>query len=81
MHTKRRTTTEKKDTKAKYSPFVDKTKGLLKILEKRKTQKAQKTESENLELKYERERQCLKKCTKSKGRYICGRYSSDRFSN
>ena len=47
----------KKNTKAKYSPFVDKRESLLKILEKRENQKAQQTESENLELKYEKERQ------------------------
>ena len=46
----------KKDTKAKYSPFIDKRESLLKILEKREKQKAQQTERENLELKYEKER-------------------------
>ena len=47
----------KKDTKAKYSPFVDKRESLLKLLEKREKEKAQQTESENLELKFEKERQ------------------------
>ena len=46
----------KKDTKAKYSPFIDKRESWLKILEKREKQHAQQTERENLELKYEKER-------------------------
>ena len=46
----------KKDTKAKYSPFIEKRESLLKILEKREKQKAQQTERENLKLKYEKER-------------------------
>lgn len=37
----------KKDTKVKYSPFVDKRESLLKILKKREKQKAQQTKSEN----------------------------------
>lgn len=41
---------------AKYYPFVDKRESLLKILKKREKQKAQQTESENLELKFEKER-------------------------
>ena len=47
----------KKDTKGKYSPFVDKRESLLKILEKREKQKAQQTESDILQLKYEKEKQ------------------------
>ena len=47
----------KKDTKGKYFPFVDKRESLLKILEKREKQKAQQTESEILQLKYEKEKQ------------------------
>ena len=46
----------KKDTKAKYSPFIDKRESLLKVLKKREKQKSQQTERENLELKYEKER-------------------------
>ena len=42
-----------KKTKAKYLPFFAKTEGLLKVLEKRERQKAQQTESEHLESKYE----------------------------
>ena len=47
----------KKDTKAKYSSFVDKRESLLKMLEKRKKEKAQQIKSENLELKFEKKRQ------------------------
>ena len=39
---------KKRDTKAKYSPFVDKRESLLKILKKREKQKPQQTKSENL---------------------------------
>ena len=42
-----------KETKVKYFPFFDKTESLLKVLEKRERHKAQQTEIENLESKYE----------------------------
>lgn len=57
VYTPREVRQWKKDTKAKYSPFVDKRESLLKILEKREKQKAQQTESENLKLKFEKERE------------------------
>ena len=57
VYTPREVRQWKKDTKAKYSPFVDKRESLLKRLEKREKDKAQQTESENLELKFEKERQ------------------------
>lgn len=51
----------KKDAKVKYSPFVDKRESLLKILKKREKQKAQQTEGENLELKFEKKRKYQQK--------------------
>ena len=57
VYTPREVRQWKKNTKAKYSPFVDKRESLLKMLGKREKEKAQQTESENLELKFEKERQ------------------------
>ena len=57
VYTPREVRRWKKDTKAKFSPFVDKRESLLRMLEKRERQKAQQTENENLELKFEKERQ------------------------
>lgn len=67
-------------TKGRYSPFVDKPEGWLKIIVKREKQKSLHTGSENLEFKYERERQYQQEIHETQ-RQTCGRKNSTQNLN
>ena len=60
VYTPREVRQWKKDTKVKFSPFLDKRESLLRMLEKRERQKAQQTENENLKRKGSINKKCIK---------------------